>query len=106
MGASEQARRAGDAARSRRRVTSPARALIAGVRVYQATLSPLIGRHCRFLPTCSNYAIDALRSHGAFRGGWLATRRVLRCHPLGGFGYDPVPPPDDEASRRPASPDS
>ncbi|MHC4947140.1 MAG: membrane protein insertion efficiency factor YidD [Planctomycetota bacterium] len=69
-----------------------ARALIAGVRLYQATLGPWLGGHCRFHPTCSRYAIDALSVHCAGRGAWLALRRILRCHPLGGGGYDPVPP--------------
>jgi len=62
------------------------------VRLYQALLGPFMGGHCRFHPTCSNYAIDALRGHGAMRGAWFAVRRVLRCHPWGGGGYDPVPP--------------
>jgi len=62
------------------------------VRLYQVSLSRLLGGHCRFQPTCSHYAIEALETHGALRGGWLTLRRVLRCHPLGGFGYDPVPP--------------
>jgi uncharacterized protein len=68
-----------------------ARPLILLVRCYQVTLGPLMGGHCRFQPTCSHYAIDALREHGALRGGWLAMRRLLRCHPFGGCGYDPVP---------------
>lgn len=62
------------------------------VRLYQVTLGPFMGGHCRFQPTCSQYAIDALRSHGLLRGSWLAARRVLRCHPWGGMGHDPVPP--------------
>lgn len=66
------------------------------VRVYRKTLSPMVGWHCRFQPTCSVYAEEALRLHGGFRGGWLAVRRLCRCHPWGGSGYDPVPPPDDE----------
>lgn len=65
--------------------------LIALVRAYQLTLSPLLGPRCRFLPTCSNYAIDALRQHGALRGASLALRRIGRCHPWGGQGADPVP---------------
>lgn len=69
-----------------------ARALILVVRGYQATLSPLMGGHCRFEPSCSRYAAEALREHGAVRGAWLSARRVCRCHPLGGSGYDPVPP--------------
>lgn len=64
------------------------------LRAYKWTLSPLIGRQCRFLPTCSEYAADALIRHGPWRGSWLATRRLCRCHPWGGSGYDPVPPRD------------
>ena len=61
------------------------------IRGYQYLLSPLIGPCCRYQPTCSHYAVEALRRHGPLAGGWLALRRVLRCHPWGGFGYDPVP---------------
>ncbi len=60
--------------------------------IYRYTLSPFIGRHCRFLPTCSEYALEALDRHGAGRGSWLTLRRLARCHPLGGSGFDPVPP--------------
>ena len=62
-------------------------------RAYKLTLSPLIGRQCRFLPTCSDYAAEALIQHGPWRGSYLAAKRLCRCHPLGGKGYDPVPPP-------------
>jgi len=65
--------------------------LIACVLLYRATLAPLMGGRCRFHPSCSEYALIALRRHGPFRGGWLAVKRVLRCHPLGGSGYDPPP---------------
>ncbi len=65
--------------------------LIAALRLYRALISPLIGPACRFQPSCSQYAIDAIRRRGAVRGAWLAVRRLGRCHPLGGFGYDPVP---------------
>ncbi|MFO0832202.1 MAG: membrane protein insertion efficiency factor YidD [Phycisphaerales bacterium] len=65
--------------------------LILLVKVYQFTLSPFMGRQCRFSPTCSWYALEALRTHGAFRGGLLAARRLGRCHPFGKGGYDPVP---------------
>ena len=62
------------------------------IRVYQWTLSPLLGPRCRYLPSCSDYAREAIHSHGAARGSWLALRRICRCHPLGSSGYDPVPP--------------
>ena len=61
-------------------------------RGYKLTLSPLIGQHCRYSPTCSEYAAQALIEHGPVRGAWLAARRVCRCNPWGGSGYDPVPP--------------
>ena len=67
------------------------RLLIALVRFYQAAISPWTPAACRYTPTCSAYAIDALREHGSLRGTWLALRRLARCHPWGGFGYDPVP---------------
>lgn len=63
------------------------------LRAYKLTLSPLIGRQCRYLPTCSEYAAEALIGHGSWRGSWLAARRLCRCNPWGGSGYDPVPPP-------------
>ncbi len=61
------------------------------VRLYQITLSPFIGRQCRFLPTCSQYALEALEAHGALIGSHLAARRLLRCHPWNAGGFDPVP---------------
>lgn len=62
------------------------------IRFYQVCLSPLKpAGTCRFTPTCSQYALEALRKHGLFKGSWLALRRILRCHPWGGSGYDPVP---------------
>lgn len=67
----------------------PMRAL---VQLYRLTISPLLGNNCRFHPSCSAYALEALRDHGAFRGTWLALHRIGRCHPWGGSGYDPVPP--------------
>ena len=66
-------------------------ALIAPIRLYQWTLSPLLGLNCRYAPTCSAYAIEAIATHGALRGLWLGFKRILRCHPWGGSGYDPVP---------------
>lgn len=68
-----------------------ARLLIAGIRLYQRLLSPLLGPRCRFAPSCSHYAIEAIRVHGVARGGWLAMRRLARCHPLNPGGCDPVP---------------
>jgi putative membrane protein insertion efficiency factor len=59
---------------------------------YRLVVSPILGTNCRFAPSCSEYALDALARHGAIRGGWLAVRRIARCHPWGGHGYDPVPP--------------
>ncbi len=65
--------------------------LIAVVRLYQAVLRPIFGGQCRFFPSCSEYAVESLRRHGALRGSWLTVRRLCRCHPWGGAGYDPVP---------------
>jgi len=70
-----------------------ARALILLIRVYQWTLSPLLGSVCRFHPSCSRYAAACLESHGALRGSWLSLRRLLRCHPFHPGGYDPPPLP-------------
>ena len=78
--------------------------LIFLVRIYQAIGSPIMGRYCRFQPTCSHYSVEALQRHGALRGTWLTVWRIARCQPFGGFGWDPVPgsepPPatDDGAS--------
>ena len=66
--------------------------LIAPIRIYQWTISPLLGANCRFAPSCSAYTEEAIATHGAARGAWLALRRLLRCQPWGGSGYDPVPP--------------
>lgn len=65
--------------------------LIALLRFYRYAISPLLGRSCRFHPTCSEYAIEAIQRHGALRGSWLSMRRVGRCHPFNPGGYDPVP---------------
>jgi hypothetical protein len=65
--------------------------LIALIRFYQLTLSSIMGRQCRFLPTCSDYAKEAIDRYGVIKGGRLAVKRVCRCHPWGGEGFDPVP---------------
>lgn len=65
--------------------------LVALVRTYQIALSPMHGPCCRFSPSCSAYAIEAMQRHGLHWGLWLTARRLLRCHPWGGFGFDPVP---------------
>ena len=69
-----------------------AAALKGGVLAYRYSLSALIGRSCRFQPTCSEFALEAIDRHGAGRGAWITLRRLARCHPWGGQGYDPVPP--------------
>lgn len=61
------------------------------IRIYRTCISPFMAPHCRYVPSCSVYAEEALQRHGTMRGSWLATRRILRCHPFGGAGYDPVP---------------
>ena len=61
------------------------------IRAYQWILSPLLGPKCRFTPTCSHYAAEAIKKYGIFKGGWLSLKRIGRCHPWGGQGYDPVP---------------
>lgn len=75
----------------------PQKALLGLIRGYKLTLSPWLGGACRYLPTCSDYAAEAVRRHGAVRGSWLAVRRLARCHPLGSHGLDPVPPPKHRA---------
>jgi hypothetical protein len=67
------------------------RALILFVRAYQVAVGPLLPPSCRYFPTCSAYAIEALEKHGALRGSWLAARRIARCHPFRPGGFDPVP---------------
>jgi putative membrane protein insertion efficiency factor len=65
--------------------------LVLLIQAYRYTLSPMLGRSCRFFPSCSEYAIEALQRHGAVRGTWLATKRITRCHPWHPGGFDPVP---------------
>ncbi|SEL33465.1 membrane protein insertion efficiency factor YidD [Parapedobacter koreensis] len=61
------------------------------IKAYQLLLSPMLGASCRYSPTCSQYAVEAIRKYGPFKGGWLAVKRIARCHPWGGHGHDPVP---------------
>ncbi len=77
--------------------------LIRVVRFYQNAISPWTPSTCRYTPTCSTYAIEALRRHGALRGSWLAARRIGRCHPWGEHGWDPVPPAPSNPSATPPS---
>ena len=67
------------------------------LRAYQLMISPLLGPRCRFYPSCSNYALEALQVHGAGKGSWLAAKRVCRCHPFNEGGFDPVPPATNPA---------
>ena len=66
--------------------------LIRLIKAYQKNISPLLGANCRYIPTCSQYAIEAIEIHGPLRGSWLAIKRICRCTPFGGRGYDSVPP--------------
>lgn len=75
-----------------------ARPLIGLVRLYRLLISPWLGSNCRYQPTCSSYAIEALQTHGVLRGTWLAAKRIGRCHPWGGSGYDPVPGTEQDDS--------
>lgn len=76
-------------------MTLLARLFALPVKAYRLIFSPWVGHNCRYQPTCSQYALDALQTHGAIKGGWLAVRRILRCHPWGQSGYDPVRPRDE-----------
>jgi putative membrane protein insertion efficiency factor len=76
-----------------------AQPLIWLVRFYRYAISPWLGSNCRFEPTCSNYAIEALQVHGVLKGSWLAARRIGRCNPWGGSGYDPVPGTEPDEPR-------
>jgi putative membrane protein insertion efficiency factor len=75
----------------------PALVLLGVLRGWQLVVSPTYGQTCRFYPSCSSYAVDAVREYGAARGSWLAVRRLLRCHPWNPGGYDPVPPKNGSA---------
>ena len=70
------------------------------IRFYRYAISPLLGANCRYQPSCSAYAEEALRRHGVIKGGWMALKRIGRCNPWGGSGYDPVPNGDEDAGRR------
>lgn len=61
------------------------------IKIYQLIISPLFPSSCRYTPTCSHYTLEALKKYGLFKGGWLGVKRIFRCHPWGGNGYDPVP---------------
>lgn len=61
------------------------------IRIYQHVISPLLGRSCRFTPSCSHYGVEAIQKYGPFKGGWLTVKRIGRCNPWGGHGHDPVP---------------
>jgi putative membrane protein insertion efficiency factor len=76
----------------KRQANGPVALVLLGlIRLYQLTVSVVLGRQCRFMPTCSDYAAESIRLHGAWAGFWLGLARVLRCHPWGGEGFDPVP---------------
>lgn len=77
-----------------------ARLVIGLIRLYQIALSPVFGGRCRFHPSCSHYGLEAVATHGAVRGSWLAIRRIGRCHPWNEGGFDPVPPTPDVSSGR------
>jgi len=83
-------------------VRLPIRGLILLIEGYRRFISPMKGPTCRFVPTCSTYAQQALDTHGLMRGSWLATRRICRCHPWGGHGFDPVPLKNAECGVRSA----
>jgi putative membrane protein insertion efficiency factor len=72
--------------------STPQKLIITGIKGYQRLISPLLGSNCRFNPTCSSYAIEAVNRFGVIKGGWLTGKRILRCHPFNEGGDDPVPP--------------
>lgn len=75
--------------------------LLLPLRVYRVALSPLLPPRCRYAPTCSAYAVEAVERHGVIKGAALAVRRIMRCHPWGGSGFDPVPPASSSSSSSP-----
>ena len=82
-----------------RRPSALARLLSAPIVGYRRIVSPILGPHCRFDPSCSVYALEALRVHGALKGTWMAVRRIGRCHPFASGGHDPVPPRSEAGPR-------
>ena len=76
--------------------SAPQKLIIALIKGYQRFISPLLGSNCRFSPSCSFYAIDAIIRFGAIKGSWLALKRISKCHPMNKGGIDPVPPKDDK----------
>lgn len=83
----------------------PRRLVLAALRAYKLLLSPLFAGSCRFVPSCSDYAAEAVTRYGALKGSWLAARRLGRCHPFGSSGYDPVPLPEADRHERTAAAD-
>ena len=77
--------------RSDPKVFQPSWWVLSGIRVYQRAISPRLGANCRYVPTCSTFALEGIEEHGLLRGGWLAVRRISRCHPFHKGGLDPVP---------------
>ena len=82
------------------------RILVGLVKVYQMAISPYLAPRCRFQPTCSHYMIEAVHAHGGVRGGWLGLKRIAKCHPWGGFGYDPVPQGGSKSAQMPNNGDA
>ncbi len=81
-----------------RHVKAMRKLVILPIRFYRYAISPMMVSHCRFYPSCSAYAIEAIEHHGSLRGSWLATKRLARCHPWHPGGYDPVPPASNQSS--------
>ncbi len=74
--------------------------LIVLIKIYQYSVSPLLGANCRYTPTCSQYSVEAIKTHGPLKGLWLAIKRIGSCHPWGGHGYDPVPPKQNKETNK------